>query len=292
MRRTAAIVTIAAGLLLPAGARGEDVPVDLELVLAVDVSQSVDPREGQLQRLGYIRALENPRVIEAIRAGANGRIAVTYMEWAGPGLWRDTADWHLIASAEDASAFTAVLEDISIARGVGTSITSAITQAARKFDGNGFAGERLVIDISGDGPNSSGGLVTRARDAAVAAGIVINGVAINNADGSPFTLPDLDVYYSECVIGGPGSFVVPVADFDSFADAILRKLILEIAGGPEPRPIGYADRAKERVVPVQAEGLPRRSAGPKYGPACDIGERQRLMDNPSLRLDELLRGIR
>lgn len=285
VRKTAVWVALAAALAAgPGAAQAEDVPVDLELILAVDVSQSVDPREGQLQRLGYITAITDPRVVAAIEGGAHGRIAVTFMEWAGPGLWRDTADWRVIANAEDAGAFARQLRSVGIARGIGTSITSAIGQALRKFEDNGFAGDRRVIDISGDGPNSSGGLVTRARDAAVAAGVTINGLPINNDDGSPFTLPDLDLYYRDCVIGGPGSFIVPVDGFEAFAEAVMRKLILEIAS--EPLPV-----LDPPVIRVQAGGgLPPDERPPKYAPECDIGERQRILDNPALNLEDLLRG--
>lgn len=292
-----------AGIVTAGAARADDQPVDLELVLAVDVSQSVDAYEGRLQRLGYVRAFADPAIAEAIAGGIHGRIAVTYVEWAGPGLWRVTADWRLIASAEDARALADTLGSVPVARGVGTSITSLIFQASRMFEGNGFAGERQVIDISGDGPNSSGGPVTVVRDAAVAAGIIINGVAINNFDGSMFSLPDLDVYYRECVIGGPGSFVLAADGFEAFAEAIRRKLILEIAdaappagGVPAELPPGGV-RAQALAAPIapaaseagilpfvlaQAGGLNDPAPG-KYAPACDIGERMRMRDNPGLR---------
>lgn len=287
-RRPSAVrpmATVAALAIIAGGAaRAADEAVDLELVLAVDVSQSVDYYEGRLQRQGYVRAFADPAIADAIAGGIHGRIAVTYVEWAGPGLWRVTADWRAIATAEHARAFSAELASTPVARGVGTSITSLIFQASRMFEGNGFAGERRVIDISGDGPNSSGGPVTAVRDAAVATGIVINGVAINNFDGSMFSLPDLDVYYRECVIGGPGSFVLAADGFESFAEAIRRKLILEIAGlpGESPRHPAPALRGPPQpVVLAQADGLGGPVAG-KYAPACDIGERMRRRDNPGL----------
>ena len=251
-----------AAAILAGRANAQDVAVDLELVLAVDVSQSVDAYEGQLQRMGYVRALSDERVIDVILRAPFGRIAVTYLEWAGPGLWRPVADWWIIDSAASARAFAGVLAQIPVARGQGTSITSVIEHAMGLFDDNGVEGVRRAIDISGDGPNNRGGVVSEARDAAVANGIIINGVAINNFDGSAFSLPDLDLYYHECVIGGPGAFVIAAADFESFADAIRRKLILEIA-----------DNAP-RVWLAQA---PRAT---KYAPACDVGERMRFFDNP------------
>ncbi len=248
----------------------QDVPVDLELVLAVDVSQSVDGYEGQLQRMGYVRALSDERVIDVILSAPFGRVAVTFLEWAGPGLWRPVADWHIIDSAGAAREFAEILARVPVARGQGTSITSVIHHAMGLFDDNGAEGVRRVIDISGDGPNNRGGIVSDARDAAVAAGITVNGVAINNFDGSAFTLPDLDVYYYECVIGGPGAFVLAADGFESFADAIRRKLILEIAGRIPAVILAGAEQSRL----AQAEG------GPKYAPACDIGEQMRFFNNP------------
>lgn len=279
-----AAICLVTGLAVPALA--EDQPVDLELVLAVDVSQSVDAYEGRLQRLGYVAALTDPRVADAIAGGLHGRIAMTYVEWAGPGLWRVSVDWTVVSTPDEMRAFAEELRGQPIARGVGTSITGLIEQAMRMFPDNGFAGERLVIDISGDGPNSSGGLVTTARDAAVAAGIVINGVAINNFDGSMFSLPDLDVYYRECVIGGPASFVIAADGFETFAEAILRKLILEIAASP-PADDPFAAPSRDAVPVIRIQGQerlePQQDGAGKYAPACDVGERMRARDNPNFR---------
>ncbi len=254
----------------------QDFPVDLELVLAVDISQSVDGYEGYLQRRGYVEALADPQVIEAIQSGVHGRIAVTYIEWAGPGIWIPIVDWRIIASADDAYELSYTLATEMLTRGRGTSISGILGYAMTLFDTNGFQGDRRVIDISGDGPNSSGGIVSFARDDAVAAGITVNGVAINNFDGSAFSLPDLDVYYRECVIGGPGAFVIAADGFESFAQAILRKLILEIADAAP------AVAAGSRIQLVQAIGPGPLFPAQKYGPACDIGERMRLRDNPGL----------
>lgn len=266
-RATALCIALLAS---PAAAQQPDLAVDLELVLAIDVSQSVDAREGRLQRDGYVQAFRDPRIVQAIRNGQHGRIAVTYMEWAGAGLWQTTVPWRVIASAEDALAFANVLDATPVARGSGTSISSAIFFGSTLFGANRIAGNRRVIDISGDGPNSSGPLVTGARDDAVMAGITINGVAINDREISNFSLPDLDVYYEECVIGGPGAFVLAVDGFDSFAEAILRKMILEIADRP-PVPRAGIERA-------QFLGGPLGAKPQKYGPACDIGERMRFQD--------------
>ncbi len=281
-------VFLAAGLvamLAPGQAAAQEgavelTPVDLELVLAVDVSQSVDRYEAILQRRGYIEAMADPRIARAIAGGLHGRIAVAFVEWSGPGLRRTIIDWQLIDGQAGAEAFSERLATTPITRGIGTSISSAIMDGIRMLDTNLFHGERRVIDISGDGPNSSGGNVALARDFALSAGIVINGVAINNFDGSLFSLPDLDVYYRDCVIGGPASFVVPADGFESFSEAILQKMVLEIASAePPPGPV-IAPRADAEIQFAQGAVPPRG----KYGPACDIGERMRGLDNPAFAL--------
>ncbi len=269
-RATALWLTLTA-VLAASGARAEDTPVDLELVLAIDISQSVDNAEGRLQRDGYVRALLDPQVIKAILSGLYGRIAITYVEWAGPDQMLTVAGWHMIDSAASAQATAAALRQVPIAHGNGTSISGAILNGMDLFDGNGFAGTRRVIDISGDGPNSSGINVTEARDQAVAAGITVNGVAINNFDGSAYTLPDLDVYYRECVKGGASSFVIAADGFNSFAAAIRQKLVLEIAGLPP------------KVMHASDDGHVLAEAGQKYAPNCDIGERMRFLGDPFSR---------
>lgn len=273
----ATLVAIALNIAWPAA--GQDLDVDLELVLAIDVSQSVDAEEGRMQRQGYLEALTHPRVIDAIKNGRHGRIAITYFEWAGPGLWRRLTDWRVVKDLDSARAYVDELSRFTIARATGTSISGAIEIGAALFDGNGLAGVRRVIDISGDGPNNGGRNVAIARDAAVRSGITINGVAINNFDGSAYSLPDLDVYYEECVIGGTNAFVVAANGFESFSEAILRKLILEIADLTPEAPDRAAPPA---VIPVQAQrGIPRGERAQKYAPACDIGERMRYFDNPN-----------
>lgn len=253
---------------LPAAA--QNVPVDLELVLAVDVSPSVDEREGLLQRGGYVRAFADPRIAQAIRNGQHGRIAVTYLEWSRFGLWYNVTPWRVLASAEDALAYARELDNTVVTRGPGTSISGAVAISMDLLRSNSFDAPRRVIDITGDGPNSNGRNVALARDEAVAAGVVINGVAINDREITWYSLRDLDVYYEECVIGGPGSFVVAVDGFDSFAEAILRKLILEIADRPPT-----VDARQPRVIPAQVLGGRRER---KYAPRCDIGERMQRMD--------------
>ncbi|TMM54900.1 DUF1194 domain-containing protein [Sulfitobacter sabulilitoris] len=218
----------------PAALIAQPVEVDVELFLAVDVSRSMSPSELEIQRRGYAEALTDPDVIAAIRGGLLGRVALTYVEWAGDVSQRVVVPWTLIETAADAAtvaeAITAHFDD-GLRR---TSISGALMYALHDFDGNGFEGLRRVVDVSGDGPNNQGRPVTRARDAVLAEGIVINGLPLMTQDAlsQRWGIPDLDVYYLRCVIGGPGSFVIPVYDWDQFAGAITRKLILEIAQRP------------------------------------------------------------
>ena len=218
-------------------ARAADLPVDLELVLAVDVSGSVDAEEARQQREGYVAAIADQAVIDAIGSNFYRRIAVAYLEWASGDYQRLVLDWTLIDGAASAQAFAARLAAAPRRSARWTSISAAIDAAVPLFDGNGYAGDRLVIDVSGDGPNNRGRPVTAARDEAVAKGIVINGLPILNDRPQPFDLPTpmamgLDRYYAEQVIGGPGSFVLPAQDFVDFRTAILNKLIREIAARP------------------------------------------------------------
>ena len=226
-------------LALTTTAAAADLPVDLELVLAVDVSGSVDSEEARQQREGYLAAITDPAVLDAIGANFHRRIAVAYLEWAGSDFQRLVLDWTLIEGPADAEAFARRLAAAPYRRGRWTSISGALDAARPLFDGNGYAGERHVIDVSGDGINNRGRPVEDARDQAVAAGIVINGLPILNDRPQPFQLPtpmdvDLDSYYADHVVGGPGAFVLPAKDFTDFRLAILNKLIREIAGDERP----------------------------------------------------------
>lgn len=215
----------------------QGLPVDLELILAVDVSGSVDEIEAQLQREGYIAALTSRQVLNAIRSGENRRIGIAYVEWAGAQYQRTIVDWTVI---EDEASAKAVVAKIAASPYVAirwTSISAAIDYSMAVFQTSPFEGKRRVIDISGDGKNNNGGDVVSARDRAVAAGVTINGIPILNdrqggrgygGRGFPSD-PDLDVYYQTYVIGGPGAFMVPAESFDTFAKAIQSKLIREIA---------------------------------------------------------------
>jgi len=208
------------------------IAVDLELVLAVDVSGSIDPSEAILQREGYIQALTSPEVIRAATSGPIGRIAVSYLEWAGYDHVRLVVDWQLVDGLPAAERMAGRLFDADVFSGQRTSISGAVLFALSLFRDNGYAGTRRVIDLSGDGPNNSGLPVLAARDAAAAAGVSVNGLAILNERTGPFGYPilrDLDIYYEECVIVGQGAFVLVADGFEDFGRAIRRKLVLEIA---------------------------------------------------------------
>ena len=212
-------------------ARSADIEVDAELILAVDVSRSMSPRELEIQRRGYAEALTSREVISAITSGLLGRVAILYFEWAGDTSHRIIADWTLIGSLSDAEAFAGELTAVFDSALRRTSISGALDFAAGQFDGNGFTSRRRIIDVSGDGPNNQGRPVLPAREDTLARGIVINGLPLMTREGmgSQFSLDDLDVYYRNCVTGGPGSFVIPVLDWEQFPAAVRQKLILELA---------------------------------------------------------------
>jgi hypothetical protein len=224
-------------LLFPGHGLTTERAVDLELVLAVDISNSMDLEEAALVRQGFVRAFRHPHVIDAIQRGQLGRIAVTYVEWGHHKYQRTRVDWAEVGDAGSAATFAEAVERSSVILVEWTSISGAIAYGAQSFEGNGFHSERRIIDISGDGPNNKGPYVNLARDRALADGIVINGLPIindrPNIYGYPL-MPDLDLYYEDCVIGGPGSFIVVANGFKDFARAILRKLVTEIAGRASP----------------------------------------------------------
>lgn len=241
-------------LALFSGRTAAQTPVDLQLVLAVDISRSMDEDEQRLQRAGYVAALRDPEVIRAIEGGPLGRIAVTYVEWAGQGLQSVLVPWTLIDGAAAGARIADRLAALPLQRLRRTSISDALTFSAGLFDGSGFASARRVIDVSGDGPNNSGFLVTSARDAVLEEGITINGLPIMLKTAYPsgfFDVRDLDLYYEDCVIGGFGAFIVTVQEPGEFAAAIRRKLILEIAGRqPPPRliPAQWTDPQTGRIT--------------------------------------------
>lgn len=249
--RKAAITLSCAALCwagAPAAGQAQDAPVDLELILAVDVSRSMDFDEMQLQRDGYVAAIRHPEVIAAIGQGLHGKVALTYVEWAGIDQQHTTVDWRIIDSAASANAFADELAAAPIQRYRGTSIGSGLAYAAPRFEGNGYQGLRRVIDVSGDGPNNMGIPVEVAREPVIRSGVTINGLPIMiKAPGGFASIPNLDVYYEDCVIGGPGAFLIVVRSAAEFAIAIRRKLVLEIVGA-EPRIVPAAETVQQRRV--------------------------------------------
>src|SRR5436309_2587426 len=225
MRRLRSLIFVCATALLAAAApAAAQSAADLQLVLAVDASGSVDAYRFELQKQGYVAAFRHARVLQAIRSGPNQAIAVTMLQWTGPMLQVQVVGWTLIGDEHSAAALAAAIERVPRQLfGGGTSISGAIDYASTLFPKSPFRASRRVIDVSGDGSNNRGRPVTSARDEAVAAGIGINGLPILALE------PDLDRYYYDSVIGGPGAFMVPAQNYETFGDAILKKLITEIA---------------------------------------------------------------
>ena len=224
--------------------------VDVELVIAVDVSYSMDMDELAVQREGYAQAIVSKEFLQALSTGPNRRIAVTYFEWSASSDQKIIIPWRMIDGPETADAVANEIMETPVRRGSRTSISGAINFALPLFDENPYRGLRRVIDISGDGPNNHGAPITGARDAALEKGITINGLPIMVKEPSFVTMDidNLDFYYEDCVIGGPGSFVVSIKDRDKFKEAIRIKLLLEVAGRtPERRIIPVAE--KEPRVP-------------------------------------------
>src|SRR3954454_12937220 len=237
-------------------ARDGDPSVDVELVLAVDVSYSMDMDELAIQREGYAQAIVSKEFLQALKTGPNGKVSITYFEWAASSDQKIIIPWRVIDGPETADAVANEIIKTPIRRASRTSISGAINFAMPLFDDNPHRGLRRVIDISGDGPNNNGAPVVIARDAALEKGIVINGlpIMVKEPSYSTMDIDNLDLYYEDCVIGGPGSFVVTIKDRDKFKEAIRTKLLLEVAGRTPER----------KVVPV-AEKEPRVN--------CMIGEK-------------------
>jgi hypothetical protein len=230
--------------------------VDVELILAVDVSYSMDMDELAIQREGYAQAIVSKEFLQALKSLPNGKIAITYFEWAASSDQKIIIPWRVIDGPETADAVATEILKTPIRRASRTSISGAINFAMPLFEENPYHGLRRVIDISGDGPNNNGTPVTAARDAALGKGIVINGlpIMVKEPSYSTMDIDNLDYYYEDCVIGGPGSFVVSIKDREKFKEAIRSKLLLEVAGRTPER----------RLVPVAAKE-PRVS--------CMIGEK-------------------
>jgi Protein of unknown function (DUF1194) len=241
---------------LPTADKDDAPTVDVELVLAVDVSYSMDMDELAVQREGYAQAIVSKEFLQALKSLPNGRISVTYFEWAASSDQKIIIPWRLIDGPETADAVADEILKTPIRRASRTSISGAIYFALPLFEADPYRGLRRVIDISGDGPNNNGAPVIGARDMALSKGITINGlpIMVKEPSYSTMDIENLDWYYEDCVIGGPGSFVVAIKDRAKFREAIRTKLLLEVAGRTPDRPI----------VPV-AETEPRVS--------CLIGEK-------------------
>jgi hypothetical protein len=269
---------------LPAAAQ-EKKEVDLALALAIDISGSIDPEEARLQREGYVMAFRDPVIVRAILSGPNGRVAVAYFEWSDSWMQKLLIDWTLLDSEAAIAAFADKLSNspISIARR--TSISGAIHYAVGLFARSTFDADHKVLDISGDGSNNDGMLVTDARTEALKQRISINGLPIINDRPNPFGFPaeaDLDQYYLHCVTGGPRSFVEVAKNFDDFPRAVRKKLLQEVADRGPRSDTGAAALALPSGTRLAQAGRAHSSADedftrfvrPGYEPGCDVGERR------------------
>ena len=244
MIRTFRLLILTVTLAFPAASLAAE-QVDLLLVLAADVSRSIDSEKFQLQRDGYAAAITDPRVLEAIKSGRTGRTGLSLVEWSGLSSQRVVIDWTAISDAESAKSFADRLLEAPRSFADRTSISSAIEFAMGHLARALFESARYTIDVSGDGTNNSGGEVTQARDAAVAQGVTINGLVILSETPLAWN-PDhtnpaggLENYYRSNVIGGPGAFVMAAEGFNSFGRAIVKKMIAEVA---------QADQVKRRTL--------------------------------------------
>jgi len=247
---TVMALALAAGVAAPtlrfADKGANAIPVDTELVIAVDVSNSMDPEEQELQREGYITGLTSREFMSAVRGGTHGKVAVTYFEWAGLYDQKIVMPWRMIDGPESADAVANEITRAPYRRAPRTSIFGALQFAKPLFDSSGYNGLRRVIDVSGDGVNNMGPPVTLMRDDVLGSGITINGLPIMLKRQVGYGMwemqfENLDVYYEDCVTGGPGSFVIPIKERAQFKEATRQKLVLEIAGRTPER----------RVIPAQ-----------------------------------------
>jgi hypothetical protein len=254
---------IAFGLSLASAAPASaQTAVDLQLVLAVDASGSVSEARFELQKQGYVAAFRNPALLRAARSGPAQGIAVTMVQWTGPAMQVQIVPWVLVNDEASMQRLAAAIEAAPRQLfGGGTSISGAIDHAMTLFPRSPFSGGRRVIDVSGDGRNNRGRPAADARDEAVRAGVSINGLPILALE------PDLEGFYRDNVIGGPGAFVIPAASFETFADAILKKLIIEISDveSARPLPLPALQWGEGRPQPPKQAAAPHPSLFPvKY----------------------------
>ncbi len=270
---------------LPAFAQ-EKKQVDLSLALAIDISGSIDPDEAKLQREGYVKAFRDPVIVRAILGGPNGRIAVAYYEWSDSWMQKLLIDWTLLDSEASIAAFADHLDELPISIARRTSISGAMRYAVPLFGRSPYEPTRKVLDISGDGSNNDGGLVTDMRYEALKEKIVINGLPIMNDRPNPFGFPneaDLDRYYLHCVTGGPRSFVEVARNFDDFPRAVRKKLLQEVADRGTRSDFDIGALPSGDGVRLAQTGRPRRApedddytkfVKPEYELGCDVGERR------------------
>ena len=272
---------LAVHLIAPATAQMKT-PVDLELVMATDVSWSIDDAEAQLQRQGIADAFRSSEIVRAIRTGVLRRIAVAYMDYSSAHFNKIIIDWRIIHDQASAEKFADDLLAAPLSSGRRTSISDAVEMAAEMIVSNAIEGTRRVIDVSGDGPNNWGNQVDDVRDTTTKRRITINGLPIMNpadAFNSRYYLADLDLYYRGCVIGGPGAFYIVANSFKDYARAVRRKLVMEIAGAVPIK----TNPPRALVIKAASDTTLRPSpAGYTYPKGCDIGERMRgfISDDP------------
>jgi hypothetical protein len=272
-------------LALPSAAQDKK-EVDLALALGIDISGSIDPDEARLQREGYVQAFRDPVVVKAILGGPNGRIVVAYFEWSDSWMQKLLIDWTLLDSEAAVAAFARRLADAPISIARRTSISGAIRYAIPLFGRSPYEAQRKVLDISGDGSNNDGGLVTEMRHEALRDRIVINGLPIMNDRPNPFGFPnesDLDRYYLHCVTGGPRSFVEVASSFEDFPRAVRKKLLQEVADAAPGRdfdiglgPLSHGTQLAQsgrRSVRMEEEDY-TKFIRPEYELGCDVGERR------------------
>ena len=289
----ARLLGLLAVLLLAVPSAAQDPKeIDLALILAVDISGSVDPEEARLQRQGYVEAFRDKVIVKAILGGNHGRIAVAYFEWSDAWVQKLLVDWTLLDSEAAIEAFARRLEDAPISIARRTSISGAIRYAIPMYQRMPYDADRKVLDISGDGSNNDGGLVTDMRHDALKERIVINGLPVMNDRPNPFGFPsetDLDKYYLHCVTGGPRSFVEVAQNFEDFPRAVRKKLLQEVADvlpndwGPiNDFDIGELGVVRANVQLAQSNGRRQaraeedytRYVRPEYELGCDIGEKR------------------
>jgi hypothetical protein len=272
-------------LALPASAQDRK-DVDLALALGIDISGSIDPDEAKLQRQGYVLAFRDPVIVRAILGGPNGRIVVAYYEWSDSWMQKLLIDWTLLDSEQSIADFAQRLDEAPISIARRTSISGAIRYAIPLFGRSPYEPQRKVLDISGDGSNNDGGLVTDMRYEALKEKIVINGLPIMNDRPNPFGFPneeDLDRYYLACVTGGPRSFVEVARNFEDFPRAVRKKLLQEVAdrgphsdfdiGGLGPLPDGTRLAQARRPKSHDEEDY-TKFVRPEYELGCDVGEKR------------------